>query len=290
MTDLGGRVVERYILTPYGELTAHQESGYGDPGHAAVRDAYRPRNGHGLRPFRRVQDDVDSTDKGTVGTTCTGTVSGSCRILDLDFDGDYDSTDATKFDALPQGVRRQPGRTVSGLSQPFGHQGLVYDAEIGSYQNRARVFQSCARRYTQRDPLGMLVTHDIGLLEAAEPACGPRESLVQPCMGGPSAQHLQYRDGVNLYAYLKGTPLVSVDPDGTVSIVYGCTCNCIGPGGWRARAKYVTSIKCPVQFRLCCGAACVAGCEIGGPAAFRAEFTACMFLLCIPPMPILPIF
>ena len=31
--------------------------------------------------------DVDATDKGTPGTTCTGTVSGACRILDLDFDG-----------------------------------------------------------------------------------------------------------------------------------------------------------------------------------------------------------
>ena len=41
--------------------------------------------------------DVDATDKGTPGSTCTGTVTGSCRILDLD----YDSSDATLFDARP---------------------------------------------------------------------------------------------------------------------------------------------------------------------------------------------
>ena len=28
--------------------------------------------------------DVDATDKGTPGSTCTGTVTGACRILDLD--------------------------------------------------------------------------------------------------------------------------------------------------------------------------------------------------------------
>ena len=40
--------------------------------------------------YRRAADftdgdgDVDATDKGTPGTTCTGTVNGACRILDLD--------------------------------------------------------------------------------------------------------------------------------------------------------------------------------------------------------------
>ena len=53
LTDLGGSLVERYVYTPYGELTDHQETGYGD------------RDGDG---------DVDSTDKGTPGVDCTGTV------------------------------------------------------------------------------------------------------------------------------------------------------------------------------------------------------------------------
>ena len=112
MTDLGRHLVERNVCTPYGELTVHQQTGYGD------------RDGDG---------DVDSTDKGTVGTTCTGTVTGSCRILDLDFDGDYDSTDATKFDALPQGARRNPGRTATVVNQPFAHQGLLFEPELAQY-------------------------------------------------------------------------------------------------------------------------------------------------------------
>ena len=70
LTDLGIHLVERYVYTPYGQVTVHQETGYGD------RDGDK---------------DVDSTDKGTPGTDCTGTVTGACRILDLDFDGDYDS-------------------------------------------------------------------------------------------------------------------------------------------------------------------------------------------------------
>jgi hypothetical protein len=123
-TDLGGRVVEHNFLSPYGELTVHQETGYGN------------RDGDG---------DVDSTDKGTVGRTCTGTVSGSCRILDLDFDGDYDSTDATKFDSLTQGAMRSPGRRLSAVQQAFAHQGLLFEPEIDSYQNRARQYDPANR-------------------------------------------------------------------------------------------------------------------------------------------------
>jgi RHS repeat-associated protein len=141
-TDLGRKLVERYVYSPYGELTVHQSTGYGD------------RDGDG---------DVDSTDKGTVGTTCTGTVSGACRILDLDFDGDYDANDATKFDALPQGLQRTPGRLASAVQQPFAHQGLLFEPEIGSYQNRARQYDPEKRRFSQRDPLF------IGILQSTSP-------------------------------------------------------------------------------------------------------------------------
>jgi len=129
LTDLGGSIVERNVYTPYGEVTVHQETSYGD------------RDGDG---------DVDSTDKGTVGTTCTGTVSGACRILDLDYDGDYDSTDASLFDSLPSGLARHPGRFATGVSQPFAHQGLLYEPEITSYQNRARQYDPGKRRSNQR--------------------------------------------------------------------------------------------------------------------------------------------
>ena len=164
LTDQGGSLVERHVYRPYGELTIHQETSFGD------------RDGDG---------DVDSTDKGTVGTTCTGTVSGACRILDLDFDGDYDSADATKFDSLAQGNARHPGRLFTSVDQPFGHQGLLFDAEIGSYQNRARQYDPGKRRFAQRDPL----VFGIGVKAS-------------------------YQDGMNVYGYLKVSPFHFFDPMG----------------------------------------------------------------------------
>lgn len=161
MTDLGRHLVERDVYSPYGELTVHQSTGYGD------------RDGDG---------DVDSTDKGTVGTTCTGTVSASCRILDLDFDGDYDASDATKFDSLQQGLQRTPGRLASTVQQPFAHQGLLFEPEIRSYQNRARQYDAAKRRFVQRDPA-------------------------------------YYRDSLNLYVRLSANPYLFYDPTGAYLVI-----------------------------------------------------------------------
>ncbi len=108
-TDLGGNVVERYSYTPYGELFVDQLTSWGD------------RDG---------DSDVDATDKGTPGTTCT-TLTGACRILDLDFDGDYDANDATLFDALDQGLARHPGRSWSGVGVQSGWQGLLSETTTG---------------------------------------------------------------------------------------------------------------------------------------------------------------
>jgi RHS repeat-associated protein len=171
LTDMAGRLVERYVYTPYGELTVHQHTSFGD------------RDG---------DYDVDSTDKGTVGSTCTGTVSGSCRILDLDFDGDYDSTDATKFDALTQGWARHPGLTSTGVQQPFAHQGLLFEPEIGSYQNRARQYDPAKRRFAQRDRL-------------------PGTALIP--------LRKSYRDRLHLYAYVRACPICMFDPTGMYALL-----------------------------------------------------------------------
>jgi RHS repeat-associated protein len=72
--------------------------------------------------------------------------------MDFDFDGDYDADDRTLFDALPGGTAQHPGRLASGVDQPFGHQGLLFEPEIGSYQNRARQYDPNKRRFMQRDP------------------------------------------------------------------------------------------------------------------------------------------
>ena len=164
LTDMGGNVLERYEYTPYGQFTAHQVTGFGD------------RDGDG---------DVDATDKGTPGTTCSGTVTGACRILDLDFDGDYDSADATLFDALPQGLARHPGLLTTALDFPFAHQGLYYDPELGSYQNRHRQYDPKLRRFMQRDPLALNAFGAAG-----------------------------YQDGLSLYAYVGGGPMSRLDPLG----------------------------------------------------------------------------
>ncbi|MHC5112196.1 MAG: RHS repeat-associated core domain-containing protein [Planctomycetota bacterium] len=174
LTDLGTHLVERYVYTPYGELIVEQETSFGD------------RDGDG---------DVDATDKGTVGVTCTGTVTGSCRILDLDFDGDYDSGDATLFDSLPSGLARHPGRASTGLDQPFAHQGLLFDAELASYQNRHRQYDPAKRRFLQRDPWGLAPGNE---------------------------------DGANLYAYVQAQPTGALDPLGLCQCTHNQHCWLLG--------------------------------------------------------------
>jgi RHS repeat-associated protein len=135
LTDLGGRLVERYVYRPYGEVIVHQLGGYAD------------YDGDG---------DVDANDRGEItGLTCGGSnPSGACRVLDLDFDNDCDASDETVFDALPHtGTVIHPARRSSLLGQPFAHQGLYLDPEIGSYQNRARQYHPGHRRFVRRDPV-----------------------------------------------------------------------------------------------------------------------------------------
>ena len=171
LTDMGGHVLERYEYTPYGQFTAHEVTGYGD------------RDGDGL---------VNSTDKGTPGTTCSGTLSGACRILDLDFDGDYDAADGTLFDALPQGLARHPGLLATAVHFPFAHQGLYFDPELGSYQNRHRQYDPKLRRFMQRDPLGYVDGISLQCYTDASPT-GRRDpgglftlpNLAQVFLGGP---------------------------------------------------------------------------------------------------------
>jgi len=116
-------------------------------------------------------------------------VSGSCRILDLDFDGDYDSTDATKFDALTQGAQRHPGRASTAASQPFAHQGLLFEPELAQYQNRARQYDPGKRRFEQRDPLSFRNRPESG-----------------------------YEEGMSLFLVQLSNPTAQLDPSGL-----GCT-------------------------------------------------------------------
>ncbi len=158
LTDQGGHVVERYTYTPYGRMTVNQVTGYGD------------YNGDGT---------VNSADKTAADANCSSDVSGVCRIVDFDFDGDYDASDGTTLEGL-YGSGRHPGLTSSALGNPFAHQGLFYDPEIESYQNRARQYHPRHRRFLQRDPLG-------------------------------------YIDGMSLYGYVGRNPIIWKDPSGRES-------------------------------------------------------------------------
>jgi RHS repeat-associated protein len=119
-------------------------------------------------------------------------------VLDLDFDNDCDSSDETVFDSLPHtGTVVHPARRSSLLGQPFAHQGLFLDPEIGSYHNRARQYHPTFRRLLQRDP------------QAAIPL---------PALG--------YVEGMSMYAALRFSPLQRVDPSGHQSVAW-----LLGSGG-----------------------------------------------------------
>jgi len=82
------------------------------------------------------------------------------HFFDYDDDGDVDENDlaaATSsgpcWGSCSGDCKRLPVVYNSRLGNPFGHQGLVLDAEIGSYQNRARQYGPSVRRFIQRDPL-----------------------------------------------------------------------------------------------------------------------------------------
>jgi len=55
--------------------------------------------------------------------------------------------------SLPHGLARHPGRTATAVHQPFGHQGLLFESEIGSYssrnEERTRVYSASTRRHMQ---------------------------------------------------------------------------------------------------------------------------------------------
>ena len=131
LTDLAGRVVERYHYSPYGELEVSAESYPGD------------YTGDG-----RVDSDDDDELCG-VGGGCdcefTASVSGACRVFDFDCDGDLDQTDQDTLEDLYDGLatdlqnHRIPSTTHSPVGNLFAFQGKPYDAETGLYDSRASV-------------------------------------------------------------------------------------------------------------------------------------------------------
>ncbi len=163
LTDLGGRVLERVFYTEYGQPILESERYFGD------YDA---------------DGDVDATDDGFLGSgqACWGTPTGACRVFDFNGDGTLDASDETVMTALvaaPTTNRIHHARRTSPAGNLFLHQGLLYDAEIAAYQNRAREYSPSAGKFLQRDSSS-------------------------------------YHDSLNCYEYEQSAPLYKVDPLGTL--------------------------------------------------------------------------
>ncbi len=138
LSDVTGRVLERYYYSPYGELEV-------------VRDAhFFDYDGDG---------DVDDDDE-TAFTACIGETSGDCLRFDADCDGEVTEVDDgeefgyyTATLTADTELQRVPATTVSTMGNSFGHQGLAFDVEIGSYQNRHRQYAPKMKRFMQRQVL-----------------------------------------------------------------------------------------------------------------------------------------
>ena len=134
--------------------------------------------------------DVDNTDLGYASGACAGSdPEGACRVLDPDCNRIVNATDEALIDGMKTDLARHPDRTTSGVDFPFGHQGLYYDAELESCQNRSRQYSPSQMRFMQRDSL-----------------------VFGACSSGG------YQDGMSLYTYAAANPVANVDPSGHIII------------------------------------------------------------------------
>jgi RHS repeat-associated protein len=198
LTDLTGRVIEQYWYSPYGQLEAHVAA----------------------HPFDFDDDgDVDAQDiaAGTSGGTCWGDydgASGDCKRLDADGDRDIDVDDYTIINNYvatldtDTELQRIPAASHSRRGNLFAHQGLPLDAELASYQNRARQYAPAARRFMQRDPLITI-----------------------------SRARSGYEDGLSLSEYVRSRPTIATDPTGLLCF---CPFNPLNP------VDDSCSGKCPI--------------------------------------------
>ncbi|GJM25784.1 MAG: hypothetical protein DHS20C16_21990 [Phycisphaerae bacterium] len=167
-TDLTARQIERNYYSPYGQLEVAVDS----------------------HPFDYDDDgDVDADDYAvTTNGTCNGTATGDCRRMDADADSEVDSTDQTTISNFlvsltsDTELTRIPAVMTSQRGNAFGHQGLVFDAELASYQNRARQYAPTVRRFIHRDPLAFVPIAKSGFQDG--------QNVYMPVRGNP----LRFRD------------------------------------------------------------------------------------------------
>ena len=231
-----GRALEHYYYTPYGIMTVDQESYFGDSdGDGKVTEAEWDTDEDG-----QLDSDPPQADWGSGP-------SGVCRLVDFDFDGDVDASDATRLAELDSTTTyRQPGQPYSGIGNTRAHQGLIYDGELGSYNSRARQYHGTLRAFGQRDPLatGILIP-----LEPPKRIVSGRSNRSNPIVREYTQPVVRagsgYQDGLNLYECFRSSPVVNLDPQGLSTRCGSATCKCgSGDKGWAvhgdsARAKLI---------------------------------------------------
>ena len=116
----------------------------------------------------------------------------------FDAEQDHDNFDGTFAD-----ITQLTGPNAAVLTN-LGHQGLWREFLVDVYHNRAREYFFLLGRFAQEDPFG---TRYFAYGASAPYARPPR-------LGRPSCARSQYRDGLNLYAYLRNNPPVGQDPSG----------------------------------------------------------------------------
>lgn len=99
------------------------------------------------------------------------------------------------------------GLAASRPEQPFAHHGLLFEPEIGSYQNRARQYDLGKRRFNQMDPREFIDTFQAYFRLAT--SFRPLEPLLRE---------------LNLFEYQLGNAVSNRDP-------LGLTCELNGPWG-----------------------------------------------------------
>ena len=195
LTDFASQTLEHTYYTPYGIQTVDQETYWGDA------------DGDGL--VTESEWDTDTDGQLDSDDACWGSdPTGVCRLVDFDFDNDVDATDATRLAELDSTTTyRQPGQPYSAVGNTRAHQGLIYDAEIGSYNNRRRQYVASLKRFMRCDPLALIPYGASG-----------------------------YQDGMTLYGHERQNPTRWTDPQGRFVRTLLCFC-C----GWKNNPRPPTT-------------------------------------------------
>jgi RHS repeat-associated protein len=148
------------------------------------------------------------------------------------------------------------GLVTSTVGNPFTHQGLSFDQEKGSYQNRHREYATGVQRFAQRDPdaagPAQVKTDTPWMLGQAvcERGRGCRYKTIWTGRIFTVRAGRGYQDGIGLYQYARSSPTARTDPTGLSTKCGTRWCLCSGTGGNpvnvygnSARAKALLELK-----------------------------------------------